>query len=172
MRLIRLLKFELAKEIHNWVSRDIISPEQANKICSEYNIDYQNSQDKSIGYHVLIGLAFLFVGLACITLLGANWDDIPRSLRTFGLITLTITFHGLGVYKFHINQKKFAVNFFLLGNIMFGATIILIGQMFHLGKYMHQGIFWWCIGSLPFAIITKSSWLNFFLSMHCKHLGF
>lgn len=162
MRLIRLLKFELAKEIRNWVEKDIITYTQAEKICSEYNIDYKKSQDQSFAYHILIALAFLFVGLSVITLLGANWQDIPRELRTFGLIGVTIAFHSLGIYKFHRDQKKFAVNFFLLGNMLFGATIILVGQMFHLGRYMHEGLFWWCVGSIPFAYITRSSWLTLF----------
>ena len=78
MRLIRLLKNDLAKETATWVDKDLISLDQARSICSEYDVDYDSSESYSAGYRLLVALGYLFIGLAVITLLGANWDEIPR----------------------------------------------------------------------------------------------
>ena len=97
MRLIRLLKKDLAQEISTWVDRDLISADQAESICKLYGVDYQSIRSLSTGYNLLVSLGYLFVGLAVITLLGANWDDIPRGLRMTGLLVLTLGIHGLGL---------------------------------------------------------------------------
>ena len=159
MRLIRLLKNDLAKEIADWVSDGIISVTQAEKICTRYDIDYHQAKQQMFGYHVLISLAYLFVGLAVITLLGANWDDIPRALRMWGLIALTMLTQSIAIRKYHLGDDTGAVGIFLLGNLFFGASIILIAQIYHLGEHMPDGVFWWALGCLPIAVLIKSRWL-------------
>jgi len=53
MRLIRLLKNDLAKEVTTWVKKDLITPVQARNICHEYGIDYNNPSRQSYGYYIL-----------------------------------------------------------------------------------------------------------------------
>jgi len=74
MRLIRILKYDLRREVAAWVGEEIISTEPAELICSQYGVDYHNLSRRSYGYHVLVGLGCLFIGLSLITLLGANWE--------------------------------------------------------------------------------------------------
>ena len=50
----------------------------------------------------------------------------------------------------------------MLGNLFYGAAIILIAQTYHLGEHMPDGVFWWALGSLPFALLLGSSWLALF----------
>ena len=160
MRLIRLLKTDLARESVEWVEDEIISESQAVKICQKYDIDYFQAQNHSFAYNVLISLAYLFIGLAVITLLGANWDDIPRAVRMGGLITLTMVTQYLAVRKYFLTESHGATGLFLLGNMFFGAAIILIAQIYHLGEHMPDGVFWWALGCLPIAVLTKSTWLT------------
>ena len=87
MRLIRLLKNELASEIEDWVGEGLLEQEQADGILQRYGITPGEKQ--SLAYHFLIGLGFFFIGLSVMTLIGANWDDIPRSVRMLGLVSLT-----------------------------------------------------------------------------------
>ena len=84
MRLIRLLKRDLATEVATWVEREIISVDQARSICRLYEVDYDAIRSRSTGYRVLVVLGFLFIGLALITVIGANWDEIPRAARMAG----------------------------------------------------------------------------------------
>lgn len=162
MRLIRLLKKDLAREIGGWVDKDLLSADQARAICQEYDIEFNAVRDDSGGYRLLVYLAYLFGGLAVITILGANWEQIPRGLRMGGLIALTAMFHVIGIFRYRADQSASANGFFLLGNLVYGASIILIAQIYHLGEHMPDGVFWWALGSLPFAMLTRSPMLALF----------
>ncbi|MFI2810857.1 DUF2157 domain-containing protein [Microbulbifer sp. JSM ZJ756] len=159
MRLIRLLKNDLARESAEWVDDGLISRDQAEAICGRYGVDYEQARHRSFGYNVLVGLGFLFIGLALITLLGANWDNIPRAVRMWGLIGLTVGTQGMGLKRYLSGDSGGGIGLFLLGNLFFGASIILIAQIYHLGEYMPDGIFWWALGCLPFALLTRNPWL-------------
>lgn len=160
MRLIRLLKNDLARESVEWVEEKIINESQAIKICQKYDIDYYQAQNHSFAYNVLVSLAYLFFGLAVITLLGANWDDIPRAVRMGGLISITMATQGIALWKYKLGNSQAASGLFLLGNLFFGASIILIAQIYHLGEHMPDGVFWWALGCLPIAVLINSPWLT------------
>lgn len=157
MRLIRLLKNDIAKEASEWVEKEIISVSQAEQICQNYEIDYHQIKNRSYGYNVLIGLGYFFIGIAFIILIGANWDEIPRSLRMGGVISLTVLIQSFAIYQYQ--KGNTASTLFLLGNMIYGASIILIAQIYHLGEHMPDGVFWWAMGCLPAALLLKSPWL-------------
>lgn len=159
MRLIRLLKNDLAREITGWVADKVISIEQAEQICSRYGIDYHQQKRHGYGYFVLVALGYLFVGLAIITLLSANWDDIPRAVRMAGLICSTLTVNAIGLYKAHRQEQAAATIALFLGGLLYGASIMLIAQIYHIGEHYPDGVFWWAAGVLPLALLMRSSLL-------------
>ena len=164
MGLIRLLKNDLAKEINAWVDADIISVPQAVTICARYGIDFHNRDKRSLGFIILTSLGYLFLGLALITLIGANWEEIPRGLRMGGLVCLTLATHGMGVRRLHQGATDAAVGFFFLGSLFYGASIMLIAQIYHLGEHYPDGILFWALGVLPLAVLMKSRLLLFLTS--------
>lgn len=159
MRLIRLLKNDLAKESTDWVEKGIIEEQQAVAICKEYGADYYSAEQNNFLLNILVGLGFLFIGIALIVLIGHNWEDIPRPVRMFGLIAVTVATQCLGWVQYKQNKSTL---FFFLGCLFYGASIILIAQVYHLGEHMPDGIFWWALGSLPFALFTRSPLLMLF----------
>lgn len=100
--------------------------------------------------------------MALITLIGANWDDIPRFVRMLALLTLTMGTQALALRLYLKGHDSQAIAMFFLGNLFYGASIILIAQIYHLGEHMPDGIFWWALGSLPFALLLKNRWLMLF----------
>ncbi len=156
MRLIRLLKNDLAQEVEEWVRDEVITERQGEAICTRYGIDYHDKSRHSRGYYVLIALGYLFIGLAVITLLSANWEQIPRALRMGGLIAVTLAFNGLGLLRYRQGREKAAVVAFFLGGILYGASIMLIAQIYHLGEHFPDGIYWWALGTLPVAVLLES----------------
>lgn len=162
MRLLRLFKRDLARETATWVERGLISQDQARSICAQYDIDYDDASEQAGGYRLLVSLGYLFIGLAVITLLGANWEDIPRGLRMAGLLTITVATHGLGLRAYVAARQSSAAQLFLLGNLFYGASIVLIAQIYHLGEHMPDGVFWWALGSLPFALLLRHAGLALF----------
>ncbi len=156
MRLIRLLKQEIAREATDWVRDGVISRDQAIAICERYGIDFNNLQSHSFGYFVLMGLGYLFIGLAMITLVSANWDDIPRAVRMIGLIGVTLAANIFGVQKYRSGEHGPATTAFFLGALLYGASIMLIAQIYHIGEHFPDGIFWWAFGVLPVALLLDS----------------
>ncbi|WP_108650643.1 DUF2157 domain-containing protein [Dongshaea marina] len=159
MRLIRLFKNDLAREVRGWVGQEIITPDQAEQICAQYGIDYQGRGQRSLGYYLLLTLGYLFIALAAITLIGANWEQIPRAVRMAGLLLITLTAHGFAFRKYLRGYAQYAVTLFLFANMLYGASIILIAQIYHLGEHMPDGVFWWALGCLPFALLLNNHWL-------------
>ena len=157
MRLIRILKYDLCREVAAWVGEEIITTNQAESICSRYGVDFNNMSRRSYGYRVLVGFGCLFIGLALISLIGANWDEIPRAIRMSGLIALTLGAHLLGLVYFRQDQTNRAIAFFFLGSLFYGASIMLIAQIYHIGEHYPDGIFWWAIGVLPVGILMEST---------------
>lgn len=47
MRLIRLLKNDLAKEAAQWVKEDVITLKQAETICERYGVDFTQAEADS-----------------------------------------------------------------------------------------------------------------------------
>ena len=162
MRLIRLLKRDLANEMSTWIDRELISVEQARAICRMYGVDYDEVRDGSSAYRILFGLGVLFIGLSLITVIGANWEAIPRGIRLAGMIALTAGTHALAL-RHHLSAGwSRGEGLFLLGNLFYGASIILVAQTYHLGEHMPDGVFWWALGSLPFAVLLCSPRLALF----------
>jgi len=157
MRLIRLLKHDLAKETRTWVDENLISTDQAASICLRYGIDYHAHLKHSYGYYVLVSLGYLFIGLSLITVIGANWEDIPRAMRMAGLVAITLLANLGGIYNYKHNRGKSAVGLFFLGAIFYGASIILIAQIYHIGEHYPDGVFWWAMGVLPLAFLLRSN---------------
>ena len=140
-------------EASTWVDRRLITIEQARAICRLYGIDYDAVRSHSGAYRVLVVLGFLFIGLSLITLIGANWDAIPRAARMVGLLVLTAGTHGVATHLHLSGKARPAVALFFLGNLFYGASIILIAQIYHLGEHIPDGVFVWALGSLPFAVV-------------------
>lgn len=159
MRLIRLLKYDLAREAATWAADGLISTSQAEAICSRYGVDYQNLSRRSLGYNVLVGLGYLFIGLAVITLLSANWDQIPRAVRMAGLLLMTFSVNLFGLHQFGLGRKSAAVGWFFLGSLFYGASIMLIAQVYHIDEHYPNGIFWWAMGVLPLGMLIESALL-------------
>lgn len=162
MRLIRLLRKDIARETREWVHRDIVTADQARAICRLYGIDYDAALDRAGGYWLLVVLGNLFIGLAVLTLIGANWEEIPRGLRAGGLVAATVTAHGVALRAYAADRIARATALFLLGNCLYGCSIILVAQTYHLGEHMPDGVFWWALGSLPFGLLLASVALTLF----------
>ena len=158
MRLLSLFKYDLAEESKVWVKEGLIERTQAEAICKKYDVDYDATERKSFGYLALLALAYLFVGIAVILLISSNWEHIPRALRMAGLVLATASIHFVGLHYYEKSPQKGTLLFFL-GSLLYGASIILIAQMYHLGEHMPDGVFWWAVGILPFVWLSKSNWL-------------
>ena len=121
--------------------------------------EYEESRPSTGAHNILTTIGYLFVGIAFIILISANWDEIPRALRMWGVILITTATQGFALRAYIRQNLPEAERLFFLGGLFYGASIILIAQIYHLGEHMPDGIFYWALGVLPLALLLKSPWI-------------
>jgi uncharacterized membrane protein len=156
MRLFRLFKKDMAQEVEDWVRDGLIESAQGEAILARYNIQLKDAHGTSLGYYVLTALAALFVGLALILIVSHNWDEIPRLTRMLLLFFITLAVNLQGMRLLLAGRDKAGVLWLFFGSLCYGATIMLIAQIYHIGEHFPDGIFYWALGVLPLIFITQS----------------
>jgi uncharacterized membrane protein len=162
MRLFRLFKKDMAREVEKWIRDGLIESAQGEAILARYGARLEDAHGTSLGYYVLTALAILFVGLSLILIISHNWDKIPRLTRMLVLFCITIAVNLQGMRILLGDRYKAGVLWLFFGSICYGATIMLIAQIYHLGEHFPDGIFYWALGVLPLIFITQSRLIAFF----------
>ena len=158
--MIRFFRGELTEEVRDWVNDGLISAAQGESILARYDRSLSETDQPSLGYRVLSALAILFAGAALLLLLSHNWDQLSRAGRMLSLIAATGLLNGLGVRQWVRGQRDQAVLWFFAGGIVYGASIMLIAQIYHLGEHFPDGLLFWALGILPLALLTASRLLH------------
>lgn len=157
MRLIHLFKKELAHEARDWVRDELVSDAQASAILARYGESLDEDPNKnSFGYYLLMSLGAFFLGLALILIVSHNWEEIPRVIRTSGLLLLTLSCGVIGSKLFLSGREQAGKIWLFFGGLSYGTSIMLVAQIYHLGEHFPDGIFWWAAGILPLVIFTQS----------------
>jgi hypothetical protein len=148
----------LLDELSLWRRDAIVSEQQAQRIADLYEGAGELAErGRSKGVFILMSAAATLVGLAALLLIGYNWQHLSREVKlvtVLGVITLT---HAAG---FSVRYKRKAAalseNLFFLGCLFYGAGIWLVAQVFHINAHYPDGVWWWAIGVLPFALCLET----------------
>lgn len=100
----------------------------------------------------------LVTGFGVILFFAANWSDVPRWLRVGLLMVGMATLYGLGYYLQEVRRTNLHVGHALifLGTLLFGASVFLVGQMYHVQAHDPLGFLIWAIGCLLVALLVRS----------------
>jgi len=107
---------------------------------------------------VLAVMGALVTGFGVILFFAANWSDIPRWLRVASLIAGMALLYGLGYYLREVRRTNLHVAHALifLGTLLFGASLFLVGQIYHVQAHDPMGFLIWAIGCLSVAALVRS----------------
>lgn len=96
-------------------------------------------------------------GLGVILLLAANWDTISDMMRTILIIGATGLTYVAGYYWTYqnLNYPKTGQALFLLGSMLYGASIFLLGQIYNLGGTFADAFLIWAIPIIFLAYTTR-----------------
>ena len=145
----------LADELAKWREDGLISDEAARKIAARYDIDLSGANERRS--FILKLVAYLFLALSLFTLVGANWEELPRALRLIILLGILAAVNFSGVLAQKNGKETQATTLFFLGNFCYGAAIVLVAQIYHLGEHMPNGVLLWAVGALALALATRKS---------------
>ena len=145
----------LADELAKWREDGLISDEAARKIAARYDIDLSGANERRS--FILKLVAYLFLALSLFTLVGANWEELPRAVRLIIVLGILAAVNFSGVLAQKNGKETQATTLFFLGNFCYGAAIVLVAQIYHLGEHMPNGVLLWAVGALALGLATRKS---------------
>lgn len=148
----------LDQELTGWQSDQILSADQADQIRNRYeSADEINERKRSVAVQALFAMAAFLFGLAVLLLIGFNWDQLSRELKLVVVLSVVTVTH-LAAFRLRRGERHRALSEVVsfLGCLFYGAGIWLVAQAFHLEAHYPDGVCWWAIGVLPFALCLDS----------------
>ena len=143
-------------EVEIWRSEQLIGTETAQKLKARYEL-LQGDQ-RPVGLIILGSLGALLTGLGIISLLAANWGDMPRDLRALISFLPLVISYGAALYG--CTKMKPSLAFYeplgIFWGLSIGAGIALISQTYHLPGEMSTFLLTWMLLLVPVIYLTRS----------------
>jgi uncharacterized membrane protein len=146
-------KKRLIRDLDRWQSNGWVSEEGRAAILSEIT-----GAGRGIGLaSVLAILASVLFGFAAISFVAAHWEDVPRLGRLALLLAAIWTGYGVSGWLTRRGQDAFADAAVLFAVAMFGASIMLVSQMYNIYGSPSDGVLMWWAGSLLAGVVLRSN---------------
>ena len=147
----------LSNKTKIWVQNNFITPEQREQILS-----FEKSKGNSAFWNTAFIIAGCLIGLGICLLVAANWSNLSSGVKLTGAFLILGGFI-YGVYQNTLNGRNGLKELFsILSFLMTGAIIGLAGQIFHLSGGWRNFALSWAVLSLPFVLLSRSSFFNMF----------
>ena len=162
----------LKNQLETWANKGILNENQKNTISSLYlwpkeGTVIQPQEKPSLKLiTVLQAIGAFLIGIGVISFIAFNWTKMQNFTKLILIVLAFVASHITGLYLL-LNKPKYqkaGFSFIFLGNIVYGAGIWLVAQMYHISYGFTTGIFLWAIGIVPFAYLVRSK-LNYFLAI-------
>lgn len=102
-------------------------------------------------------LAAVLIGFAVMSFVAANWQDMPRLVRLALLLAMMWGAYGFAALLFRRGLDIFAHAAVLAGASVFGASIMLVSQMYHIDGNPPDAVLAWGIGTLLAGLAFRSN---------------
>lgn len=150
----------LLQELSDWQEEGLIQDNQAEVLRRRYAL--AEAGNAAAPTHtrlirILTILGVLLIGAGIIIFFGANWQKMPNEVKLGIIFVFLIASYFLGYYWRYqrANYPTFGAALILLGTIIFGAGILLISQMYHLGGKLPTALLVWGAGALLMSWGTR-----------------
>ena len=143
----------LKQEMDAWLEDGLVSPAQAASILARYS-DVRHPGLARLVFSVIGATLF---GFGVILFFAWNWDAMSHisKLGTIFIALLTAQLAGIW-YRFRANNHVLGEGVLGLGTILFGASIILIAQIYHIDEHYPNAFLAWGLGALAMAWAVAS----------------
>jgi uncharacterized membrane protein len=152
----------LLEELSAWRALAVVSPEQTQQILDLYETSAEVSeQQHSRALVALMGIAAFLIGLAVLLLIGYNWEALSRTVKLTLIFGAIFGAHTTGfVLRYQRQTGHLSEIPFFFSCLLYGAGIWLVAQIFHLKGHYPDAVWWWAVGTLPFAICLDTALLH------------
>ena len=139
----------LETESPGWVADGLISEAQRQQLLARYPPEAQ-----PLGLLPLLGS--VLVGLSALSVVAANWQALPTTLRLALLLGSLMGSYASGSYFLRRGNEDLGHGLIGLGLILFGASIILTSQLYQLVGYDASGLLAWVVAGVGVSYVYGS----------------
>jgi uncharacterized membrane protein len=138
------------KQIEQWLHKGIINSDQAARMIADTSA-HQTEESSSKFIVAISTIGSILLGVGAILFIASNWDKIPDTIKTLLLIGCTFSSYYAGYYfKYQAkNLPKVGSSLMFLATMLFGATLFLLAQIYHVQANNDTLVLIWLIGVLP-----------------------
>ncbi|MGV8997897.1 MAG: DUF2157 domain-containing protein [Parvibaculaceae bacterium] len=137
----------LAQDLEKWVERGWVTPANAQAILTDAN----GGAGARHVPQILAIMGAVLVGFAVMSFVAANWSDIPKIIRLLMIFSAMWIAWGAAFVADRKGHKSYAEAGVIAGLAMFGANIMLIGQIYHVSSSSPEWVFLWSLVALAAA---------------------
>lgn len=149
----------LARESERWVAEGIVTAEQAAAIRERHA---HEGAEREVGRGraatALAVIGALAVGFGVIGFVAANWEEMAHGVR-LALLTAAVAGAYAGGYQLRERTgrlPRLGEALYLLGVLLFGASIFLVGQMYHVEAHDPLALLLWAAAAFAVAVVVRS----------------
>lgn len=151
-------KRPIKKEMYDWQANELQAFEQAGVLSKEKREEllnqYEVQQSQSMFLRFVLTFGAILLGLGVLSFVASNWEEMSKTVKYLLLLVSMLTAFGVG-WKVEATYPKTARSLHYVGVMIFGASIFLIGQMFHLGGDYYGAFLAWGVGALAIGMLLK-----------------
>jgi uncharacterized membrane protein len=142
----RAFRARLRRELPQWRAEGLVGAGAAADLARRYHLD---EEGVSVAAAAIYTLGALLIGGGVISFVAWNWDDLGRAAKLAILFAALLAAHGSGYWMWRIAGRlpKLGHALMLLGTLIFGASIGLVAQIFHIPSTAGTGYGLWAIGA-------------------------
>ncbi|WP_158043636.1 DUF2157 domain-containing protein [Skermanella pratensis] len=145
----------LRGDLPRWVERGWIRTEDAESLLA----DAAAARPRPPGLSSLLALlGTVLVAVGALLFLAANWQGLGRVSKLAVLFGSLWGVHAAAWASLRTGMERFAEALLLLGVLLFGAGIMLVGQIYHLPADPPAGVLIWALGAVLAAWAWPSEW--------------
>ena len=142
----------LREELPRWRAEGLVDERGAEALAQRYLAEPEST---GLALAAIYVLAACLVGAGVISLVAWHWDELPRGLRLGMLGAALVAAHLVGyrMWKVQARRPLLGHAISLLGTIVFGASIGLVAQIFHVSGAWYGAFGAWALGALAAGVI-------------------
>jgi|FEC22Drversion2_1045045.scaffolds.fasta_scaffold00008_141 uncharacterized membrane protein len=146
-----LYRRRLERDLEVWLEKGWVTREGAAAILGSVADDGRARTAAVIGF-----LGAVLIAMAAIAFVASNWQDFPRPLRMLVLVAGMALAYGIAGLLARARHPHFADAAVFAGTALFGASIVLVAQSYHLSGDYPDALLLWGAGALLAAAMAGS----------------
>lgn len=153
----------LEKKLLNWLDQGLIDQEQLAAI-NQYELNKAKSTNTPWWLYSLLILGASIISLGVISLIAANWANIPDLIKLGAAFFLLLLLAATILWQ-QQSTTSYAYDALITAFIILCLAVIgLISQIFHQGGHWYHALLLWSAITLPVVLFARQLFAYFFWS--------